>query len=85
VFRISHLGAWSSVWEAKPIKAPSSDGIGYQQTSISKTILPHHARWDVGLLNAQPWLRRLGSLYSMKLNGSLYSMKLKYCTPRLND
>ena len=38
-------------------KAPCGDGIGYQQPSISKTVLPNHARWDIGLLDARQWLQ----------------------------
>jgi len=30
---------------AKPTKASCGDGTGYQQTSISKTILPNHAKF----------------------------------------
>jgi len=26
------------------------DGTGEQQTSISKTVLPNHAKWDIGLI-----------------------------------
>jgi len=29
---------------------PRSDRSGKQQTSISKTVLPNHAKWDVGLM-----------------------------------
>jgi len=29
---------------AKPTKASCGDGAGYQQTSISKTVLPHNAK-----------------------------------------
>jgi len=32
---------------------PRGDGTAYQQTSISKTVLPNHTRWDIGLLDAQ--------------------------------
>jgi len=30
---------------AKPNKVPSGDGTGYQETSISKTVLPKHAKF----------------------------------------
>jgi len=52
VFHISHWRCWSFVCGAKP-------GTGYQQPSISKTVLPNHARWDMGLLDAQQWLQSL--------------------------
>jgi len=29
--------------------SPRGDRTGEQQTSISKTVLPSHARWDIGL------------------------------------
>jgi len=29
----------------KPTKAPCGDGTGYQETSISKTVLPNHAKF----------------------------------------
>jgi len=38
---------------------PCGDGTGYQQTSISKTVLPNYASCDIGLLDAQQWLPRL--------------------------
>jgi len=28
--------------------SPSGDRTGEQQTSISKTVLPNHAKWDIG-------------------------------------
>jgi len=61
VFHISHWGDWSFVCRAKPTKALHGDGTGYQQISISKTVLglPNHASRDIGLLNAQQWLQCL--------------------------
>ena len=50
-FRIGGLGALYG--GAKPTKAPRGDRYGYQQTSISKTVLPNHAKWDIGLFNVQ--------------------------------
>jgi len=38
---------------------PRGDWTGYQQTSISKTALPNHVRWDIDVLDAQQWLLRL--------------------------
>jgi len=38
-------------WD-KSTKAPRGNGTGYQQTSISTTVLSNHARWDIGHLNA---------------------------------
>jgi len=52
VFRIGR--AWSFVWGVEPTETPVAMGLrGYQQTSISKIVLPNHARWDIRLLNAQ--------------------------------
>jgi len=31
----------------KPTKAPCGNGTGYQQTSILKTVLPNHVRWNI--------------------------------------
>jgi len=43
-----------------PPNSPVATGLyGYQQTSISKILLPNHARWDIRLLDAQKWLQRL--------------------------
>ena len=56
-FHVSHWGAWSFVWGAKPTKAPRSDVTGYQQTSISKTVLPNQVKWDIDLLDAHQWLQ----------------------------
>ena len=38
---------------------PRGDETGYQKMSVSKTVLPNHAGWDIGLLDAQQWLKRL--------------------------
>jgi len=38
----------------KSIKAPFDDGTGYQQTSISKTVLPNHAKFIT--MRATPFL-----------------------------
>jgi len=40
--------------EDKPTN-PRGDGTGYHQTSISKTVLPNHVRWNIGLLDSQQW------------------------------
>jgi len=29
--------------------SPRGDRTGWQQTSVSKPVLPNHARWDIGL------------------------------------
>jgi len=61
MFHISHwgLGAlFGGVKTTKAAKVPRSDGTGYQNTSITKTVLPNHARWDIGLLGDQQWLQR---------------------------
>jgi len=39
---------------AKAIKAPCGDGIGYQETSISKTVLSNHAKFTK--MRAAPFL-----------------------------
>jgi len=44
---------------AKPTKTSYGGGTGYPQTSISKTLLPNHARWDIDVLNALQWLQRV--------------------------
>jgi len=58
VIHISHWGDWSFVWGDKATKSPRGNGTGYQQPSISKTVLPNHARWGIGLMNIQQWLQR---------------------------
>jgi len=79
VFHISYWGAWSFVWGAKPTKDPRSDVTGYQQTSISKIVLPNHARWDIGLLDAQQWLQSL--TFDCNCVEQLYSVQpLRSCT-----
>jgi len=40
-------------WGSKPTKASRGDGTGYQQASISKTVLANHTRWDIRLFTAQ--------------------------------
>jgi len=39
------------MWLSPP--KPRGDGTCYQQTSISKTVSPNHASWDIDLLDAQ--------------------------------
>jgi len=60
LFHISHWEAWVFVWGGG-LNPPKSRGewTGYHQTSISKTVLPKHVRWDIGILDAQQWLLRL--------------------------
>jgi len=79
IYSVSHWGAWSFVWGPKPTQDPRSNMTGYQQTSISKTVLPNQARWDIGLLDAQQWLQ------SVTIDGNcveqLYSLQpLRSCT-----
>jgi len=59
LFHISHWEAWIFVWGALSPPKPRGDWTGYHQTSISKTVLPKHVRWDIGILDAQQWLLRL--------------------------
>jgi len=51
---------------------PRGDGNGYQQTSISKTVLPNHASWDIGLLDTRQWLQRL--MFNGYCDEQLYSV-----------
>jgi len=51
IVQIGWLGALYG-W-AKPTKAPCDNETGYQQTSISKTVLPNHVRSNIRLFNAQ--------------------------------
>ena len=55
-----HIGRLESLFGGgiSPPK-PYGDCTGYHQTSISKTVLPKHVRWDIGILDAQQWLLRL--------------------------
>ena len=59
------------MWLSPP--KPRGDGTCYQQTSISKTVSPNHASWDIDLLDAQQWLQRL-SFYSYG-DEQLYSVQ----------
>jgi len=66
VLHISILGSCSFFGGLSPPN-PRGDGTGYQQTSISKTVWPNHASWDIGLLDAQQWLQHL-TLDGISLN-----------------
>jgi len=53
---VFHISIWWGVelgLGAKSTEVPRGDETGYQQTSIAKTVLPNHARWDIGLSTAQ--------------------------------
>jgi len=51
----------------------------YQQTSISKSVLPNHASWGIGVLDAQQWLQRL--TFDGYRDEQLYSVQtLPSCT-----
>ena len=54
-FNFGGLAAFLGGWDHQSLRG---DGTGYQQTSISKTVLPDHASWNIGLLDAQEWLQR---------------------------
>jgi len=53
IYCVSHWGLGAVFWDTRPTKAPRGDETGYQQTSVSKTVLPNHASWDIGRLDAQ--------------------------------
>jgi len=48
----------------KPTKAPFGDGTGYQETSISKTVLPNHAKFIK--IRAAPFLVEMTFFYDCK-------------------
>jgi len=52
MFHISILGSCSFLG-GQAHQNPRGYGTDYQQTSTTKTVLPNHASWDIGLLYAQ--------------------------------
>jgi len=60
VLHISIWGLEALFGWAKPTKSRcAGNGTGYQQASISKTVLPNHTRWDIRLFTAQKRLQHL--------------------------
>jgi len=79
VIHISHWGDWSFVWGDKATISPRGNRTGYKQPSISKTVLPNHARWDISLVNFQQWLQRF--TFDGNCAEQLYSVQpLPSCT-----
>jgi len=47
IYSASYFKNWRFVWGL----SPRGDRTGQQQTSaISKTVLPNHTKWDIGLI-----------------------------------
>ena len=75
-----HILIWRSLELCLVGLSPPShrgNGTSGQQTSISKTVLPNHARWDISLFNTQQWLQR--PTYDGNCVEQLYAVQLYNC------